>query len=154
TIAIEDKTFYENPGYDLEGILRAFVSNLRGGPIQGGSTITQQLVKNVITPPDQRTEKSYDRKLRELFIAAEVTKRYSKDQILEWYLNPNFYGNLAYGVDAAARVYLGKSASDLDLAESALLAAIPQFPALNPLAAPPQAKARQALVLDAMVREG
>ncbi len=154
TIAIEDKTFFENPGYDLEGILRAFVSNLRGGSIQGGSTITQQLVKNIIIPPDQRAEKSYERKLRELFIAAEVTERYSKNQILEWYLNTNFYGNLAYGIDAAARVYFGKSATQLDLAESALLAAIPQYPALNPLDAPEDAKARQELVLDAMAREG
>ncbi len=154
TIAIEDKTFYDNPGYDLEGIARAFVSNLRGGSVQGGSTITQQLVKNVIIPPDQRAEKSYDRKLREVLIAAEVTKRYGKDQILEWYLNTNFYGNLAYGVDAAARVYFGKSASDLDLAESALLAAIPQFPALNPLDAPGDAKHRQELVLEAMMRDG
>ncbi len=154
TIAIEDKTFYENLGYDLEGIARAFVSNLRGGPVQGGSTITQQLVKNVIIPPGERAEKSYDRKLRELFIAAEVTKRYSKDQILEWYLNTNFYGNLAYGIDAAARVYFGKSAAELNLAESALLAAIPQYPALNPLDAPEEAKFRQELVLDAMAREG
>ncbi|MBM4424106.1 MAG: penicillin-binding protein [Chloroflexi bacterium] len=154
TVAIEDKTFYENPGYDLEGIARAFVSNLRGGAVQGGSTITQQLVKNVIIPPDQRAEKSYDRKLKELFIAAEVTKRYSKDQILEWYLNTNFYGNLAYGIDAAARVYFGKSAAELGLAESAMLAAIPQYPALNPLAAPDEAKFRQELVLDAMAREG
>ena len=154
TIAIEDKNFYTNPGYDYEGIIRAFVSNLRGGAVQGGSTITQQLVKNVIIAPGQSAERSYDRKLRELLIAVEVTKRYSKDQILEWYLNTNFYGNLAYGVDAASRVYFGKSASELDLAESALLSAIPQYPALNPLDAPAEAKLRQELVLDAMTREG
>ncbi len=154
TVAVEDKTFFTNPGYDVEGILRAFVSNLRGGSVQGGSTITQQLVKNVIIAPGKVAEQSYDRKLREVFIAAEVTERYSKDQILEWYLNTNFYGNLAYGIDAAARVYFGKSASELDLAESALLAAIPQFPALNPLDAPEDAKRRQELVLDAMAREG
>ena len=155
TIAIEDKSFYTNPGYDVEGIIRAFVSNLRGGPTQGGSTITQQLVKNVIIAPGGRVaEQTYERKLRELFIAAEVTERYGKDQILEWYLNTNFYGNLAYGVDAAARVYFGKSASELDLAESALLAAIPQFPALNPIDAPEEAKRRQELVLEAMAREG
>lgn len=153
-IAIEDKTFYENPGYDLEGIARAFVSNLQGGSLQGGSSITQQLVKNNLIPPDERAIKSYDRKLREVFIAAEVTKRYSKDQILEWYLNTNFYGNLAYGIDAAARVYFGKSATELTLSESALLAAIPQFPALNPLDAPDEAKFRQELVLDALTREG
>ncbi|MBI5828474.1 MAG: transglycosylase domain-containing protein [Chloroflexi bacterium] len=154
TLAIEDKNFYTNPGYDYEGILRAFVSNLRGGAVQGGSTITQQLVKNVIIAPGQSAERSYDRKLRELLIAVEVTKRYNKDQILEWYLNTNFYGNLAYGVDAASRVYFGKPASELDLAESALLSAIPQYPALNPLDAPAEAKQRQELVLDAMTREG
>jgi membrane peptidoglycan carboxypeptidase len=154
TIAIEDKSFYTNPGYDPEGIARAFVSNLQGGSVQGGSSITQQLVKNVIIAPGGIAEQSYERKLRELFIASEVTKRYSKDQILEWYLNTNFYGNLAYGIDAAARVYFGKSATQLDLAESALLAAIPQYPALNPIDAPEDAKARQEVVLDAMAREG
>lgn len=154
TVAIEDKTFYENPGYDLEGILRAFVSNLQGNALQGGSTITQQLVKNVILSPGGPADVSYDRKLREVLIANEVTNRYSKDQILEWYLNTNFYGNLAYGVDAAARVYFGKSATELNLAEAALLAAIPQFPALNPVDAPEDAKRRQELVLEAMQREG
>lgn len=154
TIAIEDKTFYENPGYDLEGIARAFVSNLEGDQVQGGSTITQQLVKNVIIAPGAIAEQTYDRKLREVFIASEVTKRYSKDQILEWYLNTNFYGNLAYGIDAAARVYFGKSATELNLAESALLAAVPQYPALNPIDAPEDAKKRQELVLDAMADQG
>src|SRR6185503_12083436 len=115
---------------------------------------TQQLVKNVIIAPGAVAEQSYDRKLKEVFIAAEVTERYEKDQILEWYLNTNFYGNLAYGVDAAARVYFGKSAPELDLAESAMLAAIPQYPALNPINAPEEAKFRQGLVLEAMLREG
>ncbi len=154
TIAIEDKTFYENPGYDLEGIGRAFVSNLQGGPIQGGSTITQQLIKNVVISPNEVATLSYERKVREVLLANEVTTRYSKDQILELYLNTNFYGNLAYGVDAAARVYFDKSATELDLAESALLAAIPQFPALNPLDAPEESKRRQELVLDAMQQQG
>ena len=154
TIALEDKTFYENPGYDIEGITRALFNNLQGLPIQGGSSITQQLVKNVILAPETVAEQSYDRKIREVLIAAEVTNRYEKDQILEWYVNTNFYGNLAYGIDAAARVYFGKSATRLDLAESTLLAAIPQFPALNPIDTPEEAKARQELVLDAMVRDG
>ncbi len=154
TISIEDKTFYENPGYDLEGIGRAFVSNLQGGPIQGGSTITQQLIKNVVISPNEVAAISYERKLREVLLANEVTTRYSKDQILELYLNTNFYGNLAYGIDAAARVYFDKSATELDLAESTLLAAIPQFPALNPLDAPEEALKRQAVVLDAMQQQG
>lgn len=154
TVAIEDKTFFENPGYDLEGIARALYNNLQGLPVQGGSSITQQLVKNVILSPNEIAEQSYDRKIREVLIAAEVTNRYSKEQILEWYLNTNFYGNLAYGIDAAARVYFAKSATELDLAESAMLAAIPQFPALNPIDNPDLARQRQELVLDAMVREG
>ena len=154
TIASEDKTFYTNPGYDLEGILRAFVSNARGGATQGGSTITQQLVKNVIIPADERAVQSYERKLREVLIAAEATNRYSKDQILEWYLNTNFYGNLAYGVDAAARVYFGKSASELTLAESAMLIAIPQSPTITPISKPKESKARQEIILEVMAREG
>ncbi len=139
TIAVEDKTFYQNPGYDVVGILRAFGSNLSRpscvmrpescpGQIQGGSTITQQLVKNVIIAPDGAAETSYARKFRESLIAREATERYSKEKILEWYLNTNFYGHLAYGVDAAARVYFAKPAAELNLAESALLAAIPQSP--------------------------
>ena len=154
TVSIEDQTFYQNPGYDLEGILRAFVSNLQGGPIQGGSTITQQLVKNVLLEPDERAEQSYSRKIREVILAGEITRRYSKDQILEWYLNTNFYGNLAYGIDAAALVYFNKHATELDLAEAAMLAAIPQFPRLNPIDAPEDAARRQRLVLSRMLDEG
>ena len=165
TIAIEDRSFLTNPGYDIFGILRALRENLRrpqcilqpetcAGAIQGGSTITQQLVKNVILSPNALAESSYKRKFRELLIAAEAANRFSKSQILEWYLNTNFYGNLAYGVDAAARVYFGKSAVGLNLAESALLAAIPQYPGLNPIDAPADAKRRQERVLKAMVEQG
>ncbi|HUN22428.1 MAG TPA: transglycosylase domain-containing protein [Anaerolineales bacterium] len=154
TIAIEDRSFYENPGYDLQGITRALWQNLQGDAVQGGSTITQQLVKNVLIAPNQIAEQSYDRKIREVLLAVEVTNRYSKDEILTWYLNTNFYGNLAYGVDAAARVYFDKSANELTLSESALLAAIPQFPALNPIDTPLAAKERQVLVLQAMVNAG
>ena len=165
TISIEDQTFYQNPGYDVMGILRAFGSNLSRpecvfrpekcpGHIQGGSTITQQLIKNVIIAPSSAAETSYVRKLRESLIAREATERYSKERILEWYLNTNFYGHLAYGVDAAARVYFAKSAAELNLAESALLAAIPQSPGLNPIDAPEESRHRQALVLEAMVEQG
>ena len=154
TVATEDQSFYQNPGYDVEGILRAFVSNLQGGPIQGGSTITQQLVKNVLIAPDERGERSYSRKVQEIILSGEITRRYSKDQILEWYLNTNFYGNLAYGIDAAALVYFGKHATDLDLAEAAMLAAIPQFPRLNPIDAPDEAVRRQRLVLSRLLEEG
>ena len=154
TVAIEDKTFWTNPGYDATGILRALVSNLRGQAIQGGSSITQQLVKNTLIDPARRAERSYTRKIHEILLAADIAERYEKEQVLEWYLNTNFYGNLAYGIDAAALVYFGKHAYSLDLAESAMLAAIPQYPLLNPIDAPQEAKDRQRLVLDQMAREG
>jgi membrane carboxypeptidase/penicillin-binding protein len=154
TIALEDKSFFTNPGYDLIGITRALISNLRGEAIQGGSSITQQLVKNTLIPIEQRAVRSYDRKAREILLAAEITRQYSKEQIVEWYLNTNFYGNLAYGVDAAALVYFDKHAPDLTLAEAALLAAIPNSPGLNPATDLAGAKKRQEMVLDVMAREG
>jgi membrane peptidoglycan carboxypeptidase len=154
TVALEDKTFFTNPGYDVIGIARALVNNLQGETVQGGSSITQQLVKNTLIPLERRTELSYERKIREVLIAAEITRQYEKTQILEWYLNTNFYGNLAYGIDAAALVYFGKHAAQLNLAEAAMLAAIPQNPGLNPADAPEEAKQRQALVLEVMAREG
>ncbi len=154
TVAIEDKTFFTNPGYDLLGIARALISNLHGEQIQGGSSITQQLVKNTLIPIEARAERSYPRKIREILLAAEVTRRYSKEQILEWYLNTTFYGNLAYGIDAGALVYFGKHADQLTLAEAALLAAVPNAPGLNPVNEPEEAKQRQELVLDVMAREG
>ena len=153
TIAIEDRTFRTNPGFDLVGIGRAFVSNLRGLQVQGGSSITQQVVKNTLIDPDERTVQSYERKIKEVILAVEISRRYSKDQILEWYLNTNNYSNYAYGIEAASQVYFGKHASELNLAECAMLAPIPQFPRLNPIDSPNEAKQRQELVLDAMVRE-
>jgi membrane peptidoglycan carboxypeptidase len=154
TVALEDKTFFTNPGYDLVGTTRALISNLRGDSVQGGSSITQQLVKNTLIPIEQRSVRSYDRKVREVLLAAEITRQYSKEQILEWYLNTNFYGNLAYGIDAAALVYFDKHAHDLTLAEAAMLAAIPNSPGINPVTDWAAAKQRQGLVLDAMAREG
>lgn len=154
TVAIEDKTFYQNPGYDLEGIARALWNNFTGGTVQGGSSITQQLVKNVVIDPSERTELTFDRKIKELVLAVRLSNEYSKDKILEWYLNTNFYGNLAYGVEAAAQVYYGKPVRELTLAESAMLAAIPQSPALNPIDNYDQAKQRQQKVLELMVAQG
>ena len=154
TIAIEDKTFYQNPGYNAEGIVRAVWNNLTGGAVQGGSSITQQLVKNVLIAPEERTAVSYERKIEELVLAIRISDQYSKDQILEWYLNTNFYGNLAYGVEAAAQVYFAKPVRELTLAESAMLAAVPQSPALNPIDNYPLARERQAKVLDLMVEQG
>jgi membrane peptidoglycan carboxypeptidase len=161
TVAAEDKTFWENRGFDLEGIARALVSNLRGEGVQGGSTITQQLVKNVLIDPEDRIVDAagpdfddYLRKAREVLLANEISRRYDKEQILEWYLNTNFYGNLAYGIEAAARVYYDKSARELNLAEATMLAPIPQFPAMNPFDNPDEATNRQEKTLEFMVRDG
>jgi len=161
TVAIEDRTFWENPGFDLRGIARAFISNLRGDRIQGGSSITQQLIKNVLINPEERivgTEgpdwADYARKIKEVILAVEITRRYSKEQILEWYLNTNSYGGMAYGIEAAAQTYFGKHASELTLSEAATLAAIPQYPWMNPFHNPDAARQRQNLVLDQMVIQG
>jgi 1A family penicillin-binding protein len=153
-VALEDRNFWENPGINMRGLLRAFASNLQGGAVQGGSSITQQLIKNVIIPVEERAQQSYARKIKEVVLAMEVTRRYEKARILEWYLNYNFYGNLAYGVEAASQVYFGKSATELSVAEAAMLAAIPQYPALNPIDAPEDAKQRQGIALQAMVEAG
>lgn len=161
TVAIEDRTFWTNQGYDLQGIGRAFYEYvLLGSEIQGGSSITQQLVKNNLIAEQRRivgAEVDFDdyrRKIEEVLLAHKLSQTYTKEQILEWYLNTNFYGNLAYGVEAASRVYFDKPAAQLTLPEAAMLAAIPQSPALNPIDNPQPAKARQELVLDAMFREG
>ena len=153
-VALEDRDFWENPGINVRGLLRAFVSNAQGGSVQGGSSITQQLIKNVIIPVEERTQQSYARKIKEVILAMEVTRRYPKEKILEWYLNYNSYNNLAYGVEAASQVYFGKSSTELSLAEAAMLAPIPQFPALNPIDNPDDAKQRQGLALQAMVQAG
>ncbi len=154
TIALEDKTFYENPGIDPSGIARAFVQNLQGGQIQGGSSITVQLIKNILIPEEERYTKSYGRKIKEAILALEISRLYSKDQILEWYLNTNYYGNWAIGVEAAAQVYFGKHAQELTLGESAMLAPIVQYPAMNPVDNPEQAKKRQKIALERLTAEG
>ncbi len=154
TIILEDKNFYQNPGFDPEGIGRAFVQNLQGEQIQGGSSITQQLIKNILIDEKERTELSYTRKVKEVILAIEITRRFSKDQILEWYFNTNSYFNLAYGIDAAAQVYFDKPVSALSNAECAMLAPIPQYPYLNPINSPEQAKYRQRITLNRMVEEG
>lgn len=153
-VALEDRNFWDNPGINVRGLLRAFASNLQGGAVQGGSSITQQLIKNIIIAPEERTQQSYARKIKEVILALEVTRRYPKEKILEWYLNYNYYGNLAYGVEAASQVYFGKSSRDLNLAEAAMLAPIPQFPLLNPIDRPEEAKRRQGLALRALVEAG
>ncbi len=156
TLATEDASFYQNPGWDLRAILRALWIDVQGGEVlSGGSTITQQLVRNVLLPPDERTEISLRRKLRELYLAVRLTRQYSKDDIFAFYLNETYYGNLAYGVEAAAQAYFGKHVRDLDLAECAMLAGLPQAPALyNPLEHLAEARARQRVVLGLMVKQG
>jgi len=158
TIALEDRSFYTNIGVNPRGLGRAFLSNLRGGSVQGASSITQQLVKNVLIDPKERYQQSYARKIKEAVMAIEITRKYpgrqGKDQILEWYLNYNFYGNAAYGIEAAANVYYNKPVKDLLLDEIAVLAAIPQYPGLNPFQSPADAYRRQRKVLVSMVEAG
>jgi 1A family penicillin-binding protein len=158
TVATEDKTFYTNPGVDGTAIARALLQNTgEGDVISGASTITQQLARNIAMPYEKRVEQSLDRKFNETVLAQDLNQRFSKDQILEMYLNVVFYGHMAYGIEAAARAYFAKPASDLTLAESALLAALPQSPAaLDPYFPEnrDRAKRRQGLVLAAMTRNG
>lgn len=156
TIATEDKTFYTNPGVDLLGVLRAVWANAQEGEIvSGGSTITQQVARNLLFSSEERTEISIRRKVREMVLAWQISRKYDKDGILALYLNQSYYGGMAYGVEAAARTYFSKAAADLTLAEGALIAGLPQAPALyNPLIAPESAKARQAVVLGLMLRQG
>jgi len=131
TIATEDKEFYNHPGFDLVAIIRAFWQNLSSGEtVSGASTIPQQLAKLLLLAPEERTEQTYYRKFREAILAAEISRKYSKDEILELYLNEINYGNLAYGIEAAAESYFGKTAANLTLGEAAFLAGLPQSPAI------------------------
>jgi membrane peptidoglycan carboxypeptidase len=150
TVAIEDRGFYTNPGFDIGGIVRAVFDNIRAGHVVGGgSTITQQLAKQQFLTPDQ----TYSRKVKELALAYELSQTYSKDQIMELYLNKSFYGSQSYGIEAASLSYFQIPASKLDLAQAAMLAGLPQAPTeWNPVLHPDAAKLRQAEVLRAMVR--
>ena len=135
TIAIEDKNFYNHMGVDFGALVRATFSTLGGHGVQGGSTLTQQLIKQVYFSDEAASENrgGLTRKIKELILAIELERMYSKDQILTMYLNQSPYGGRRNGVESAARTYFGKSAKELNLAESALLAAIPNNPAvLNP----------------------
>lgn len=160
TVSTEDATFFENRGVNLRGLLRAAIENAGLGEVEflggsGGSSITQQLVKNILISPEERSQRTVSRKIKETILALELTERFSKPQILEWYLNTIFYGNLAYGVGAASLRYFGKPPSDLSLAEAALLAGLPQAPAIyDPFTNPRAAKQRQTQVLDLMVAHG
>jgi len=131
TIATEDKDFYSHPGFDMWAILRALWENYRtDGQGGGASTITQQLARALLLSPEERAERTYSRKAREIILAAEITRRYTKDEILELYLNEIYYGNLAYGIEAASETYFGKTANQLTLSEASFLAGLPQSPAI------------------------
>jgi 1A family penicillin-binding protein len=155
-IATEDANFYTHPGIDIAGIARALWINIRGGEVlAGGSTITQQVARSLLLDPEQRAERTIQRKLRESILAIRLQNAYSKDDILTLYLNQVYFGNLAYGIEGAARAYFAKSASDLSLAECALLAGIIQNAAANdPLSRLENAKARQDVALGLMVNNG
>jgi membrane peptidoglycan carboxypeptidase len=160
TIATEDANFFKNPGVNPRGLARAAWENFspfnqQEGFLQGtgGSSITQQLVKNVYIPMEERTERSIDRKAREVVYSLELTKRYDKAQILEWYINQISYGSIYTGIEAASQGYFGKPASELTIAEATLLAGIPQSPAaFDPAANPEAASARRNEVIDLMLR--
>jgi penicillin-binding protein 1C len=149
TLAAEDAEFYNHLGFSVRGILRAVVKNLKKGELVGGSTITQQLVKNALLTP----EKTFSRKIKELVLAVEVETVYTKDQILEMYLNEVSYGGTAYGIQEASRVYFGKDVGELSLAEAALLAGLPKAPSrFSPFGAQPElSRERQKEVLNLMV---
>jgi len=151
-IAAEDDSFYSHKGIDTNGILRALANNIiHGGKVQGGSTITQQVVKTVLLTP----EKSYERKLKEMILSMRLEQELPKDDILSLYLNHIYLGSGAYGVSAAASEYFGKDVADLTVAEAALLAGLPQAPSrYSPYTHWPEAKARQRYVLTRMYEVG
>src|SRR3972149_12143340 len=152
TIALEDKDFYKHGAIDIRGITRAFISTVFKREIQGGSTITQQLVKTSLLTP----ERTISRKIKEIFLAFIVESVYSKDKILEMYLNQVPYGGTAYGVEAASHVYFYKTLEKLTLAESAFLAALPEAPSLySPFGSRPElGKTRQLEALRKMREQG
>ena len=149
TLAAEDAEFYLHPGFSIKGITRAIIKNVREGKLSGGSTITQQLVKNALLTP----EKTIIRKIKELFLSIEVEIVYSKDQILEMYLNEVSYGGTAYGIQEASQLYFGKDIEDVNLSEATLLASLPISPSkYNPFGNNPElAFDRQKDILNLMV---
>lgn len=159
TIAAEDASFYDNPGINVKGLARAGIENLKPGDgfLQGsgGSSITQQLVKQIYFTPEGRQQRSATRKIREASLAIQLTSKYDKKQILEWYLNEIPYGGVLTGVEAASEGYFGIPASDVDLAQAAFLAGLPQSPAMfDPFQHFDAAKARQHEVLDLLAKHG
>ena len=159
TVAIEDKDFYNHGAVSITGLFRAFVNNLTGGSTQGGSTLTQQLVKQVFFADEAQARglAGIPRKIKEMFLAVEVERMYNKTQILNLYLNESPYGGRRNGVESGAQTYFSKAAKDLTIAEAALLAAIPQNPAIyNPynVAGHKDLIARQQTTIDYMREQG
>jgi membrane peptidoglycan carboxypeptidase len=150
-ISIEDHNFYAEPGIDPQGIMRAGIVDYQSGSaVEGASTITQQLVKLRLVG----NQTSFDRKMREALVAIEIERRFTKAQILEWYLNSVFFANTAWGTAAASKIYFHRQTKDLDLAQASMLAGIIRGPTIyNPLVNWTSAKARQKQVLDAMIRD-
>lgn len=150
-VSIEDNRFYEHSGIDYRGTFRALVSNIMGQEVQGGSTITQQLAKNAFLTQ----ERTLSRKVKEAFLARQLENKYTKDEILNMYLNQIYFGEGSYGVESAALKYFGKHIQDVTLAEGAALAAIPKSPNYyDPMENPKANKERRNLVLDQMVKYG
>jgi membrane peptidoglycan carboxypeptidase len=157
TLDTEDPNFYLHPGVDPLGLVRAlWYAAQEREFVAGGSTITQQLVRNLLLP-NERADRTFKRKVKEIVLAYEITRRYPRDQILEMYLNEAYYGNLAYGVEAASQTYFGKKAGDLTLAEASFIAGLPQSPATyDPFTPDGRAEAlrRQMDVLRLMAKQG
>ena len=154
TIAAEDERFWTNYGVEPLAIVRGAFINMTGRGSSGGSTITQQLVRQLF-PEKIGFERSYERKIREAIVAVQMTQTYSKEEILELYLNTIYYGNRAYGIDAASQAYFNKHPWELDLAEASMLAGLPQAPSYyDPTVNMEAAKSRQRYVLDQMTNQG
>lgn len=150
-ISIEDERFYHHFGIDPKGIIRAVRANLRHEPLQGASTITQQLARSIFLSP----QVSVQRKIQEALLAMQIERRFTKEEILELYLNQIYFGSSSYGVESAAQTYFGKRTRNLNLAESSMLAGLPQAPSLySPKVNFKLAKERQAMVLERMVANG
>lgn len=156
TVATEDSRFFLHPGVDPLAIARAAWQNLSGGGISSGaSTLTQQLARNLLMNADERYQTSYRRKLREAYLAWQLERHYSKDELLALYLNQTYYGNFAFGLESAAQIFFAKPAAQLSTAECALLAGLVQYPTgYNPLLDPAAAKGRQLTVLRLMKDAG
>ncbi len=155
-VAVEDKRFYQHPGVDYEAIARALVSDISAGhTVQGGSTITQQFIKNTYIPQEQQTQETLSRKVREAVLAFQLEKQWPKDKILTNYLNTIYFGQGAYGIEMAARTFFGRSAARLTLPQAALLAGVIKDPNDDdPFDDPAAARERRAIVLRDMQDQG